>query len=156
LFRNDRGRRFQDLSPRAGKYFLKPVVARGSAVADYDRDGRSDLAVQHLHGPAALLQGTGTGGGHWLALELIGTQSNRDGVGAVVSVTVGDRILVRLRQAGCSYLSCDEARLLIGLGPERRANRVTVRWPGGRRESWDSLAAGTFVRLREGTGAPEE
>jgi hypothetical protein len=152
FFRSDKGRRFQNESSRSGDYFRKAWVGRGCATADYDRDGRSDLAVQHLNDRPALLRNTGPAG-NWLSLELIGTRSNRSAVGATLRVAAGGRELVRARQAGTSYLSCDEERLLIGLGTARQADRVVIYWPGGQAEVWTNLAAGQFVQLVEGTGA---
>jgi hypothetical protein len=152
FFRNQNGRRFQDDSKNCGDYFRKSWVGRGCAVADYNRDGLADLAVQHLNDRPALLQNVTRTAGRSLSLELIGTRSNRDGVGATVVVRAGGRDLVRVRQAGTSYLSCDEERLLIGLGTAALADKITVRWPGGKRESWANVPADKLVRLVEGTG----
>jgi hypothetical protein len=152
FFRNENGRRFRDDSKNGGGYFLKPWIGRGSAVADYDRDGLADLAVQHLNDRPALLRNVTAGAGHSLPLELIGTRSNRFGVGATIRIRAGGRELVHVRQAGTSYLSCDEERMLIGLGAAQRAERVTVQWPGGKTESWRDLPAGRLARFVEGTG----
>jgi len=151
FFRSEKGRRFRDESNQSGEYFRKAWVGRGCATADYDRDGRSDLAVLHLNDRPALLRNTGQTG-NWLSLELIGTRANRSAVGAALRVTAGGRELARIRQAGTSYLSCDEERLLIGLGTAPQADRVMVQWPGGKSEEWKNLPAGTFVQLVEGRG----
>ena len=153
FFHNRDGRRFADVSMTVGAYFHKAVVGRASAVADFDRDGRPDLAVQHLGGPAALLRNTTSNAGHVLQLELVGTHGNRDGIGAVVTVTLGKRRLVRLRHGSSGYLSCDDGRLLIGIGSARRADRIDVRWPGGRKETWLRIPANRPHRLIEGTGS---
>jgi hypothetical protein len=155
FFRNEAGRHFRDDSRHSGEYFRTPWVGRGSAVADYDRDGLADLAVQHLNDRPALNRNVTRGAGQSLPLELIGTRSNRSGVGATIRIHVRGRELVRVRQAGTSYLSCDEERMLIGLGPADRADRVTVRWPGGKTETWRDLPAGRLARLVEGTGEDE-
>ena len=156
LFRNERGRRFADVSSQAGEYFGREVVGRGSAAADYDGDGRIDLAVQHLNSPAALLRNTTEPAGSALRIELVGVESNRDGIGAVVEVQAAGRVLTRLRPGSTSYLSCDEARLTIGVGDAEVAERVTVTWPSGRREAWDELSTGRVHCLVEGTGSGVE
>jgi enediyne biosynthesis protein E4 len=152
VFRNDAGRRFHDVSAWSGPFFTEPRVGRSAALADYDRDGAVDVAVSHLNGPLVLLHNRTPDRGGWLAVDLIGTRSNRDGVGAVVTVQLGPRTLVRSRQAGTSYLACDEERMLIGIGTAEQVQRVTVRWPAGRVESWDELPINTVCRFIEGTG----
>jgi enediyne biosynthesis protein E4 len=127
-------------------------VARGSAVADFDRDGDPDIAVNCLNSPVALLQNESGGDHGWLRIELVGQRSNRGGVGAVVQCGVGERTQVRCVQAGGSYLSCDEAGVLFGLGASQQAPNVTVTWPSGRRETWAGLAAKQTYRLLEGAG----
>ena len=151
LFVNDRGRRFRDESDRAGAHFRQPRVGRGSATADFDRDGRSDIAVLHLNDRPALLKNKSQAG-NWLSLNLVGMKSNRDGVGAIVTVRLRERELVRLKHAGASYLSCDEERLLVGIGDAPNADRLTVRWPSGLKEHWDDLLANHVYHLIEGTG----
>ena len=92
--------------------------------------------------------------GHFLTLALEGVTSNRDGVGAQVTVTAGNRSQVAARFGGGSYLSASDPRLHFGLGATRRADRVEVRWPSGRRDTYQGLAADTGYRLREGDAAP--
>lgn len=152
LFHNERGLRFREVSAGTGGYFAEPHVGRGAAAADFDRDGDADVAVLHLNGPAALLRNDTAPAGAWLQLELVGTKSNRSGVGAVVTIDLGRQSLVRTRQAGSGYCSCGEERLLIGVGDASRVPRVTVRWPGGLQESWTDLAVNAFYRLAEGAG----
>ncbi len=152
LFHNQAGRRFSDGSHAAGAYFQNPHVGRGSALADFDRDGQLDLAVNHLNDSAALLRNVTVAPGHWLRVRLVGRVSNRGGVGAMVELALAERTLTRCVQAGTSYLSCDEASLLIGLGACDVVPTLTVTWPGGRREAWTSLAAGRDWILIEGSG----
>ena len=154
LMWNRGGKRFEDASDSAGDYFQGAYVGRGCAAADYDRDGRIDVAVQHLNGPAALLQNTTNSDNHALCLELIGTHGSRDAIGARVEVEIDERRVVRLREGSTSYLSCSEGRLLVGIGAARSARRVTVRWPGGRGEVWENVPAYGTRRLIEGTGRP--
>jgi enediyne biosynthesis protein E4 len=152
LFRNDQGRRFQDVSATSGNYFSTMHVGRGTAVADFDRDGDVDVAVNNLNRPAALLRNDTPNQGNWLRIELIGVESNRSGVGTMLEVDLGERIVTHWSQAGSGYLSTDEATMLIGAGESETVRQLTARWPSGLRESWDSLTTNRTWRLVEGSG----
>lgn len=152
LFRNERGSRFRDVSDASGPYFREPHVGRGTAVADYDRDGDTDVAINQLNSEAVLLQNDAAEIGSWLRIELVGISSNRNGVGATLQIDLGDRVLLRTVQAGGSYLSGDERATLIGIGSSDKVREVTVTWPGGRRESWTDLETNRLWRLLEGSG----
>lgn len=151
LLRNQDGRRFADLSEAAGDYFRRKVVGRGCSVADFDRDGRTDIAIQHLNGPVALLQNQSASDAASMSLELVGTSGNRSAIGALVDVTVSGRTFAVPRVSSSSYLSADEGRLQVGLGDQRAAD-VVVRWPYGRIESFGRLEAGRHHVLIEGRG----
>ncbi len=151
IFWNRGGVRFAVVSSATGDYFSSPVVGRSTAMADFDQDGRPDVAVQHLNGPLALLHNETAKVGNSLQLELIGTTSNRSAIGALVRVDVDSRCLLRTRVGGCSYLACNDGVITVGLGDQSVANRVDVYWPGGRHESWDRLSAGVLHQLREGS-----
>ena len=125
------------------------------AVGDIDNDGRIDVLIVGQDAPLALFHNQpAPADGHFLTLALEGLASNRDGVGAKVTVTAGGRSQVAARFGGGSYLSASDPRLHFGLGPARRADRVEVRWPSGRRDTYDGLAADAGYRLREGDPAP--
>ncbi len=152
LFHNERGVRFSDVSAGSGRYFTEPHVGRGAAAADFDRDGDADMAVNHLNGQAALLRNETQPAGGWLQIELIGTSSNRSGIGAVLAIDLGRQQLVRTRQAGTGYCSCGEERMLIGVGDAKIVTSVSIRWPSGLQESWNDLPVNSFQHLVEGTG----
>jgi hypothetical protein len=105
-----------------------------------------------LNNPAALLQNETAASTGWIGAALVGSQSNRGGVGAVVRFDLPDRTLVRLAHAGSSYLSCDEEALLVALPGEAIETRVTVAWPSGRKEAWPAVGRNRFHRLIEGSG----
>lgn len=154
--------RFTDVAMALGADDQKD--ARGIAIADYDHDGDLDIAVNHNIGDhgnaelaeAVLLRNDVGAARAWLAVELRGTTSNRDAVGATVTVTTGDQQQLRLLSAGSSYASQHSQRLYFGLGDSERVDQLTVRWPGGGSETFEGLAARQLVRIVEGQGIKSE
>jgi hypothetical protein len=147
--------RFRDVSDRAGTPWQAPRLGRGLAVGDIDNDGRMDVLIVDQGAPLALLHNQqAPAAGHFLTLALEGAASNRDGVGARVTVTTGGRSLVQIRYGGGSYLSASDPRLHFGLGTAGRVDRVDVRWPSGRRDTYEGLNADAGYRLREGDPTP--
>jgi hypothetical protein len=96
--------------------------------------------ISHKDGPPAILRNDTAPAGRWIRLKLQGTRSNRDAIGALVKVDVGDRAIYRQRKGGCSLMSSHDPRLLIGLGPAPEFVPVTVRWPSGAVSRFDRLA----------------
>lgn len=157
LFLGDGTGHFRDVSDGAGDYFRRRYVGRGLAWADFDNDGRPDLAFSHNGGPFALLHNRTPNDNHWLGLELVGDgkKSNRNAIGARVEIESGGWRQVRFVNGGGSYLSANDRRVLTGLGGAHRAERVTVTWPSGRRQVFRDLESGHWHRLREGQEAPD-
>ncbi len=153
LFRNLGGGKFQEVTAQMGPVFAAPRVARGAAYADIDNDGFLDVLVTTNAGPAFLFHNEG-GTNHSLRLKLVGTKSNRDGIGAVVHVTSGnnqDKQWKMLR-SGSSYLSQSELVLTFGLGAQTKADSVEIQWPSGQVENLSNVNAGQTVTVQEGNG----
>ncbi len=157
LFAGNGQGHFREVSAQAGAYFRQRRVGRGLAWADYDNDGRPDLAFSHNAGPVALLHNRTQTRHGWVRLELVGDgqKSNRNAIGARVEIDYGGTKQVRFLNGGGSYLSASERRLLVGLGRADRAERVTVIWPSGRRQEFRDLQGRQGWRLREGQDQPE-
>ena len=149
LHHNLEGRRFQLATRDAGPYFESDHVGRGAAFGDIDGDGDIDIVVNHKDAAPALLRNDTKTPNHWIRLSLVGTISNRDAVGARVEVESGGRTLARQRKGGTSLESSNDPRLLIGLGNQAEARKVTVRWPSGRVSVAEHLAADTSYRVVE-------
>ncbi len=131
----------------------RPRVGRGLATLDYDRDGDLDLALASNRGPAELLANEGGSGlGASLGLLLVGSASNRDGVGAQVVVETAELAQGEERRIGGSYLARHEAPMWFGLGPAVRADAVVIRWPSGTEKRLEALPAGAVHVVREGAG----
>ncbi|MBX9580949.1 MAG: CRTAC1 family protein [Gemmataceae bacterium] len=157
LFAGDGRGKFRDVSAAAGPYFAEARVGRGLAVADYDDDGRPDLAFSNSGGPPALLHNLTPTDHGWVRLELVGdgVKSNRNAVGARVEVEAGGVKQVRWVTGGGSYLSASDRRLSVGLGTAEKVDRVTVTWPSGRRDEYRDLPGRRAYRLAEGRPTPE-
>jgi enediyne biosynthesis protein E4 len=162
LFRGTGRGKYEDVSDRAGAYFRTRVVGRGLAVADYDNDGRSDLAFNNCGGRAALLRNTSPTMNHWVRLELIGNpeaagpsgrRSSRNAIGARVEILAGGRQQTGFVVGGGSYLSASDRRLIFGLGPTERVERAVVHWPSGVTQEVGPLEADRGYRVEEGKAA---
>src|SRR5262249_37271422 len=131
LFLNLGQGHFREVSPLAGGYFQERHVGRGVAACDCDNGGHVDRDFSNSGERAVLLHNESTTPHHWLRLDLQGTKSNRDAVGARVAVSAGGRKLVRHRKGGGSYCSASDPRLFFGLAEAARAAPVEGRWPSG-------------------------
>jgi len=147
------GGRLTDASATAGPAWRVPRVARGLAVGDLDNDGRVDLLLTAQDGPLAYFHNR-TEGGHSATFRLEGTASNRDGVGAVVTLTAGGRRQVIPRLGGGSFQSAADPRVRFGLGDQPRVESVEVRWPSGRVDRHRDLPGDAGYLLREGEATP--
>ena len=131
LFHNNGDGGFDEISQEAGAFFSSRLFARGTAVGDYDNDGDADLLVTTCGGAPALLRNDATNHNHWLQIKLIGTRSNRDGIGAKVRVQTENRTQVREVTCGGSYASDSAHTLHFGLGDATTVQSVKVTWPSG-------------------------
>jgi enediyne biosynthesis protein E4 len=152
VFRNIEGQRFEDVSASAGPDFQRSALHHGAAFADFDNDGRIDVAVTTLDGPVKLYRNV-TKGGHWLAIRLRGTRSNRDGLGAVVTVSLPDgRVLTGQATTSVGYASSSEPLVRFGLGTQREVSKIQVRWPGGGTQELTKTSADRIIEIAQDGG----
>jgi len=152
LFLNGGNGRFQEVASRAGADFARPRVARGLACGDFDRDGDVDLLMTTNGGPAVLFRNDQTSGNRSLRLTLVGTQSNRDAIGARVRVFHGGTSQLRMVRSGSSYLSQSELPITFGVARRDRVERLVIDWPSGRTEEFTNVASGRAYTCTEGKG----
>ena len=154
---------FTDIGMAVGADDIKDT--RGMAVADFDNDGALDIITNTNPGDSgdaskarpALLRNNIGSRRNWLAVELEGTQSNRDAVGAMVTIETGGEKQLRLLSAGSGFASQNSARLYFGLNDKTQVDALIVRWPSGRVERFEkvgdkTIVARQLVRIKEGVG----
>jgi hypothetical protein len=151
VFRNEGGR-FRDTTASSGSAIATPRVGRGLATLDYDLDGDPDLAIASRGSEAELLRNDGGNGGAFLGLRLVGVASNRDGVGARLSLELDGRPWVEELRSTSSYLAQNEMILHVGLGNSTKAEELALRWPSGRVDRIERLEAGRRYVIKEGVG----
>ena len=151
LFHNLDGHRFQDVAAAMGRSFDEPRVGRGAAYGDINNDGAPDIVITTNGGPSALFLNRGVTN-HALRIKLVGTKSNRDGIGTEVVVSAGTDKETRTLSSGSSYLSSSELVLTFGLASHKQADAVEIHWPSGQTDHLSKVAAGQFITVKEGQG----
>ena len=149
LLRNNGAGVFDDMRELAGPAFRRSYVGRSVAIGDFDNDGDPDAIFTTLNGPPVLLRNNVGQDRSWIGLSLQGTTSNRDAIGAKITVTSFGRTLTRWIAGGGSYLASHDRRVLVGLGPSAKPINVDIRWPGGIVQHLSGLQPRQYHRLVE-------
>jgi hypothetical protein len=152
MYRNNGRAIFENVSDKLGPDLQIPRVSRGAAVGDFDNDGDLDILVSNNGQEPQLFENEEGNSNHWLQVELVGTRSNRDGVGVRVKVVCGDLILYDQRKGGMSYQSAQSPRLHFGLGSREKVNSIEIRWPSGVLDRVQEIAVDQIITVREGVG----
>jgi hypothetical protein len=152
LFRNLGQRKFENASNAVGAQFSRPIVARGAAYGDYDRDGDLDLLLTENHGPAFLYRNDGGNRNNFICIRTRGVKSNRDGIGAVVRVESAGGKQWSMVRSGSSYCSQSDLALTFGLGKDTSVSAIEVEWPSGQKDRIANVPANQFLVLEEGKG----
>jgi hypothetical protein len=151
LFWNLRDGTFLDLSAHSGPGILDRRSSRGAAVGDLDNDGSLEIVVNNMNDTPSLLKNFGERK-NWVLIKTIGRESNRNGIGARVTVVAGGLKQIDEVRSGGSYISQNDLRLHFGIGAAAKVARAEVLWPSGRKEVFENLKANQIVILEEGRG----
>jgi enediyne biosynthesis protein E4 len=156
LYHNNGNGTFADISADAGSGITAMHAGRGLAIGDLWNDGRLSAVISNMNDHPSLLVNQVRSANHWIAIRTVGTKSNRDGIGARVSVKAGSRVLVDEVRSGASYASHSDMRVHFGLGAANKVDLMQVRWPSGRFEQFENLSVDIVQTVKEGSGAPIE
>ena len=149
MFQNNGDGTYSDISETAGAYFSEALVGRAAASADYDNDGDMDIVIMNSNQRAVLLRNDGGNRKNWLGIKLVGTQSNRDGIGAKVTLTTEDMTQIREVKSGSSYASGSDTRLLFGLGENQHVKKVSIVWQSGTLQELEDISANQILTIVE-------
>jgi hypothetical protein len=152
LYHNLDGTTFLNVSDGLVGDADRRIIGRGLAIGDYDNDGRMDVLIVDSDGKPLLLHNETPQVGHWLIARLVGTKSNRDGLGALIKVSAGDLNLVRLCQTDGSYMSASDKRVHIGLGQAGVVQSLAVQWPSGHVDKLTNIPTDRIITVVEGKG----
>ncbi len=149
IFENDGAGRFSSVAENAGEVWKKPVNGRALASGDYDNDGDPDFLFVCNGQRPELIRNDSRSQNAWIGFQLVGSKSNRDGVGATLSLKTNRRVQVRQRQGGGSYQAAHDGRILFGLSSGERLESVSIRWPSGVAQEVTGLQLRQYHVLRE-------
>ncbi|HJZ66676.1 MAG TPA: CRTAC1 family protein [Blastocatellia bacterium] len=153
LFRNLGKKRFEEVTTKLGRAMQQAMVARGVAYGDFDNDGDLDLLITSNNGQARLLRNDGGNQNNLLRIKTLGTASNRDGIGAKITLRVSpQQKLWCVVKSGSSYASQSELPVTFGLGKTEKVASIEVAWPSGRVDKLQDVSANQAITIQEGKG----
>ena len=152
MFHNLGEGRFEKVSDSLGPDFNQPVAGRGLATADFFNDGAVGIAVVCRGDFPELLRNDGGNANHWLEVFLVGTKSNRDGIGSVLKLTSEGFTRVEQSKGGTSYMSASDPRIHFGLGKRAKVESLVVTWPSGQVDKLTNVPIDQIIAVKEGVG----
>jgi hypothetical protein len=149
LFDNTGDGKFKDISNSLGKYFQEEYVGRGACLGDYDNDGDIDIYIANLNSRGMFLRNNKGNQNNWLILNLIGTTSNRDAIGARVKLTSGGKVQVAQEKSTTGYLSQNDHRIHFGLAKNETVEKIEIKWPSGKVQVIENTKANQILKVTE-------
>jgi hypothetical protein len=153
LLRNIRGKKFVDVGPVSGDIFQQRWAARGLAIGDINNDGRLDAVITENGGPAHVLMNETATANHWIGFKLVGHVSNRNGIGAVITIGTSTGFQWYTVTTASSYFSSSDVRAHFGLGKDTVVKTVEIRWPSGIMQTLRDVVGDRYVTVDEPTGS---
>lgn len=138
-----------DVSKASGDIFSERWAGRGLAQGDINNDGKLDAVVTTNNGPAYILRNETETTNHWLTLKLVGSKSNRDGIGAAISLNSSSGTQYQTVTTGGSYCSASDVRPHFGLGGDKEVKDIEIRWPSGIVQHLRDVAVDQIVTVKE-------
>lgn len=149
MFENVGGGKFNDISVSLGSYFTQENVGRGACIADYDNDGDADIFIVNLDAESKFLRNNRGNENSWITLKLVGSSSNKDAIGAKVSITSNGKIQTAVKKATSGYLSQNDPRIHFGLGKNDTIEKIEIRWPSGKTQVLTNVKVNQILTVSE-------
>ncbi|NEW82091.1 MAG: CRTAC1 family protein [Mariniphaga sp.] len=149
LFENVGDGKFKDVSTEHGKYFSRELVGRGACFGDYDNDGDIDAFIVNLNDRAVFLRNNKGNQNNWLTINLVGTTSNRDGIGSRVKLTSGGKVQTAQKKSTTGYLSQNDPRMHFGLAKNNSVEKIEIKWPSGKTQVLENVKANQILTIKE-------
>jgi hypothetical protein len=149
LFENLGDGKFRDISSSLGPYFHEEYVGRGACFGDYDNDGDIDAYIVNLNSKGKFLRNNKGNRNNWIIINLIGTTSNRDGIGSRIKLTSGGKIQICQKKSTTGYLSQNDPRIHFGLAENDLVGRLEIKWPSGKLQVLENIAANQILTITE-------
>jgi hypothetical protein len=152
MYRNLGKGEFDKVSDSLGTDFMRPIVGRGLATADYDNDGDIDIVTNNRGDFPSLLRNDGGNTNNWITVQLVGTKSNRDGIGASLKLSSEGFVQVEQVKGGMSYMSASDPRIHFGLGKRAKIASLEITWPSGQVDRLTNVPINQIITVKEGAG----
>ena len=149
LFENIGDGKFKEVSNDLGKYFQEEYVGRGACIGDYDNDGDMDIYIANLNSRGMFLRNNKGNQNNWLIMNLIGTTSNRDGLGSRVKISSGGKIQTTQKKSMTGYLSQNDPRIHFGLGKNSAIEKIEIKWPSGKIQVLENVSPNQILTVTE-------
>jgi hypothetical protein len=149
LFENIGNEKFKEVSNDLGKYFQEEYVGRGACIGDYDNDGDLDIYVANLNSRGVFLRNNKGNQNNWILLNLVGTKSNRDAIGARVKISSGGQTQISQEKSTTGYLSQNDHRMHFGIGSNKVIENIEIKWPSGKVQNLENVNANQILTIKE-------